>query len=327
MIVASAALTLALLDLVVRQLAPPRNLREVQDAVRDLRRGDPTILAIGSSHARTFAVLSDSLAARTGGRQRLLAVPVEWGKLTSYRWTLEHRLLPLFDERDRDDRPLRGSLRRAIIVTEWWDSCAGTDRPQNLPARAWGWTHYWASLREEGFSDYNATFLGNQFARLTRFSALMQDRGRGRLPTAVRETLLPGPPREQTDGYRDLTALWQRLVEGGAACIGDQGQMEALVAMVDTLQQRRIDVTVLLYPRMPVTLTETARRTTIARFAALSQAALATRGVRFVDLTDAAPLTDADFGEDFDHLLPNGNARFSAWALDGPLAFLQENPR
>lgn len=319
--------TIAITDTAARQIAPPRNLREVPDAVADLRRGDPTVLAIGSSHARTFAVLADSLARRTGGREELLAVPVEWGKLSSYRWTLEERLLPLLDARSANGLPHHGRLRRAIIVTEWWDSCAGAAKPQNLPARAWGWRHYWADVFTHGYTDYNASFLSNQFARLTRFSALMQDRGRGRLPTAAREVLLGSPPRQETAAYQELVGIWQRLVESGNACIGDSLQMAALSAMVDTLLARRVEVTVLLYPRMPITLTETARRTTLKRFIELTRATLGTRPVRLVDLTDAPPLTDADFGEDFDHLLPAGNARFSGWALDGPLAFLLDAPR
>lgn len=327
MIAASALLALAAVDLVVRRVAPPRNLREVQDAVKELERNDPTVLAIGSSHARTFAVLADSLAARTAGRERLLAVPVEWGKLSSYRWTLEERLLPLFDERNAAGQVRRGKLRRAIIVTEWWDSCAGSSQPQNLPARAWAWRHYWDDLGRNGFSDYNSSFLSYRLSRLTRFSALMQDRGRTRFPTALREALVPGPAREETSGYRDQMANWQVLVESGDKCIGDQAQMESLVAIVDTLLARRLDVTVLLYPRMPSTLTPTARQTTLPRFLALAQAALRGRPVRVLDLTDVAPLTDADFGEDFDHLLPAANARFSGWALDGPFAFLLEGTR
>jgi hypothetical protein len=326
-IAAAALLTLAAVDLVVRRVAPPRNLREVQDAVKELEDGNPTALAIGSSHARTFAVLADSLATRSAGRERLLAVPVEWGKLSSYQWTLENRLLPLFDERDGDGDLRRGSLRRAIIVTEWWDSCAGADQPQNLPARAWAWQHYWDDLRRHGFSDYNSSFLSYRFSRLTRFSALMQDRGRTRFPTALREALVPGPAREETSGYRDLMENWQLLVETGDKCIGDQAQMASLVAMVDTLLARRLEVTVLLYPRMPSTLTPTARQTTLPRFVGMAQAALGGRNVRLIDLTDAAPLNDADFGEDFDHLLPEANSRFAGWALDGPFAFLLEGSR
>lgn len=327
LIAASAILTLAAVDLLVKRLAPPRNLREVQDAIGELQRGNPTVLAIGSSHARTFAVLAESLATRTGGREQLLAVPVEWGKLSSYRWTLEERLLPLFDERDEAGKPRRASLRRAIIVTEWWDSCAGSGPPHNLPARAWAWRHYWEDLRDNGFSDYNSSFLSYRFSRLTRFSALMQDRGRTRFPTALREALVPGPPREETSGYRDLMENWQLLVETGAKCIGDDVQMQSLVAMADTLLARQLEVTVLLYPRMPSTLTSTARETTLPRFLAMAQTALLGRPVRLLDLTDAAPLTDADFGEDFDHLLPAANARFAGWALDGPFGFLLQGDR
>ena len=94
--------------------------------------------------------------------------------------------------------------------------------------------------------------------------------------------------------------------------------------MLDTLQARGLDVTVILYPRMPVTLTARAMATTIPRFFSLVRKHTVGRSVRVVDLTTGTPLTDADFGGDFDHVLPPGNARFSGWALDGPLAFLLE---
>lgn len=317
-------LTVVAADRVVAWLAPPRNLREVEDAVRELREGDPTVLVIGSSHARTFAIMDDSVRSRTAGAERILAVPVEWGKLTSYQWVLEHRLLPILDERSRDGTPRRTALRRAMIVTEWWDSCEAAEPPRNLPARAWAWSDYLADVRTNGLTTYNGNFLGYHWSRLWRRSGLVQDRGHGRLLSAVRQRLLPSSPEAQRAQFERLAAQWQRMVESGADCLGAEREMGALDAMLDTLAARGVEVTIILYPRMPVTLSPTARATTIPRFAALTRAHAASRGVSVVDLTSDTPLTDADFGGDFDHVLPGGNARFAGWALTGPLRFLIE---
>jgi hypothetical protein len=326
-ILGAAALTLIAADLSARALAPPRHLREVEDAIRDLRHGDPTVLAIGSSHARTFHVMDDSLRQRTAGRERILSVPVEWGKLSSYRWVLEQRLLPLLDERDAAGTPRRPSLRRAIIVTEWWDSCRGDSLPRNLPARSWTWRHYVADVRANGLTDYNGNYLGNRWSRAFRWSALVQDRGHGFFTSALRQRLLPSAQAAAEAHYANMVSMWQAMVEGGQDCIGSPYEMDALRAMLDTLQGRGLEVTILLYPRMPITLTAQAKATTLPQFAEMIQSLGAARDVRVVDLTTGAPLTDADFGGDFDHLLPPGNARVSGWALDGPLRFLLEARR
>ncbi len=326
-ILSTAALTLAAADLVAGRLAPPRRLAEVEDAVAALRRTAPTTLVIGSSHARTFLVVGDSLRARSGGREELLAVPVEWGKLSSYRWVLERRLLPLLDADAGDGAAPRGRRwRRAVIVTEWWDSCPLDAPPRNLPARAWTWADYLADVRTHGFTAYNDNFIGYRWSRLWRRSALVQDRGHGRILAGARAALLPGPEERRRAGFETLVALWRGMVEDGDRCIGARSELEALGAMLDTLRGRGVAPTILLYPRMPVTLTPKARRTTLPRFAGMVDSLARGRDVPVVDLTTGTPLTDDDFGGDFDHILPPGNARFTAWALAGPLAFLADPP-
>jgi len=317
--------TLVAADRVAWWLAPPAHLREVEDAMRELETGDPTVLAIGSSHGRTFAVIDDSIRARSAGRERILAVPVEWGKLTAYAWVLRHRLLPVLDETDADGRPRRRSLRRAIIITEWWDSCPYGSPLRNLPARSWTWQHYIADVRQHGLTAYNNNFLGYRWSRFWHGSALVQDRGQRRLLTAVRQRLAPASAEAQQANFEVQTAMWRKMVEDGASCIGSAPEMDALDWMVDTLQARGLEVTVLLYPRMPATLSERAKATTLPQFAELVRAAVGPKGVSVIDLTTSAPLTDADFGADFDHIVRAGNARLAGWALDGPFRFLLES--
>ncbi len=320
-------LALVAADRLANVVAPPRRLREVEHAMADLRTLDPTSIAIGSSHGRTFATVADSLRTRTGGRERLLAVPVEWGKMRAYRWVLEERLLPLLDERRDDGTPVRPSLRRVILVTEWWDSCAQDAPLQSLPSRAWTWRHFAADLRRNGLTAYNTNFLTNQWTRVFGGSALVQDRGHGRILGGARQRFAPMSAEASRARFDARAADWQRMVDGGRDCIGDLAELAAFDAMLDTLQARGVEVTVLLYPRMPVTLSATAKATTLPAFAALVRARTEPRGIRLVDLTSTSPLTDDEFGDDFDHVLPAGNARFTGWALRGPLAFLLEPVR
>lgn len=321
-IVAAALATIVAVDLMVWRVAPPRHLREVEDAIQDLRVMEPTTLVIGSSHARTFAVLADSLRARTGGREELLAVPVEWGKLSSYRWVLEERVLPLLDARGPNGNPRDARLRRAIIVTEWFDSCADTEPARNLPARSWTWAHYLTDLRANGFTDYNGNFLAYRFSRALRWSALVQDRGYGRITSAVRQRVAPSSASALQANYDVQVAMWRGMVENGRDCVGSRSEMDALEWMVSTLEARGISVQVLLYPRMPVTLTAQARASTLPAFVDSVSRRLASYDVPLVDLTVVPVLSDEDFGEDFDHLIRPANAKFSHWLLDGPLASL-----
>lgn len=311
----SALVVIASVDTVIGRLAPPRNLREVEDAVRDLERGDPTVLAIGSSHGRTFHTLGESLTVRTRGAERVVAVPVEWGKLSSYRWVLEHRLLPLLD-------PARPSLRRAIIATEWWDSCADPNPPRNLPARSWTWRDFGRDLRAHGLTSYNRNFLAYRFQRRFGHSALVQDRGHRRILPAVRRAVAPVSEDASRANFEAIADEWKTMVEEGDRCLADENEMAAFAAMLDTLAARRVETTIVLYPRMPVTLTARAKATTLPRFAERVRALAEPRGVRVVDLTDSTPLRDEDFGDDFDHVRPEANRWFAQWALDGPLNFL-----
>jgi hypothetical protein len=86
-------------------------------------------------------------------------------------------------------------------------------------------------------------------------------------------------------------------------------------------------MTILLWPRKPLTLSDQARATTLPRFAQLIRDFATPRHIQVIDLTTSSPMTDDDFMEDFDHINPAGNAKFATWALDHDLSFLQEAPR
>src|SRR5688572_27389060 len=98
LVLAAAAATVVGADLALRRVTAPKYVREVQEALAEYRHEDPTALVLGSSHARTFATLDGLARERTGGRARVLAVPLEWGKFRSYEWVLNERLMPFIDE-------------------------------------------------------------------------------------------------------------------------------------------------------------------------------------------------------------------------------------
>lgn len=325
---AVAVATVGTLDAALHAVAPPKPLQEVEDALAEYRRADPTTLVIGSSHARTFLVVGRDLEARTGGAERTVAVPVEMGKMTSYDWVLRHRLLPLVDERDADGRRVRPSLHRVVLVTEWWDSADPEDplTAANIPARAWTLADFLADAWEHGLTGYNRNYVNYRWLRMTRPSALAQDRGHENVLKGLKALALGGDPEGVRRDHDQRIAGWQAMVERGATTQGAPAQMAALEGMIDAFQARGLEVTVLLYPRMPGTLTEQAKRTTLASFADRMRALAARKGFRLVDASTDNPLTDAHFEVDFDHITREGNEILARHWLDGALSFLLRPP-
>lgn len=321
----AAAATLVTIDFALQRLLPyPTPRKEVEDAVRQYERGDPTTLVIGSSHARTFDSIGALVERRYPDGDRIVAVPLEFGKFTGYEWVLTHRLLPLADERDASGALRRPALRRVILVTEWWDSC-DTDDGQpaiNIPARAWTLGDFLSDARRHGLTAFNRNYVRNRWHELWKSSLLMRDRGHELLIPLLRARVRPLPSSVVQAQYDAQVARWQAMVEAGDGCLAAPAQMAALDSMLNEFARRKLDVTIVLYPRKPATLTDKAKATTLPHFAALMQAIADQRGIRFIDLTTTSPLRDDEFAEDFDHVTAEGNHRFSEWALDGDLRWL-----
>jgi hypothetical protein len=310
-------------DVAASILAPPRLQREVDDALADWKELDPTILVIGSSHARTFDTLSEELARRTENRERMLAVPVEWGKLSSYLFVLEQRVAPFLAS--TVDPP-----RRLILVTEWWDSTApegGAAEAKNLPAKAWAFRHWTADVLRNGLNPFNRNYTRERWWRLLRHSALAQDHGYGRIYWNARSLVRPPSQAELDRQFEGQVENWQRYLLEGEETMLEEEQMAALDAILEPGREWGMEVTVLLYPRMPVTITPHSRVNTLQRFSDEIGWRVANRGGRFVDMTVDTPLGDEHFEADFDHVTAEGNLLFSNSALDDELAFLLEPPR
>lgn len=325
-----AVAVLVLADLALQRSIPlTAKPREVQEGIRDLLASDPETLVIGSSHARTFHVLGLELQKRLGATSLpLVAIPLENGKLIPYLWLLEQRVAPIVDERTRQkpDKPPR--LRRLFLLTEWWDSCDLPDGVHwNIPSRAWALRDYLRDVATHGVNDYNRNFPRTVLREIAIGSALIQDRTNPRIKDMLLQRARGGayPPPWTPDNEAAKVQQWQRMVEDGVGCMGAPDQMEAFVSILDFAQRRGLDMTVVLFPRKPVTLTEHARKTTIRQFADMIAGITSDRGVRLIDLTVSTPLTDTDFMDDFDHVNVDGNLKFARWALENDLRFLLDH--
>jgi lysophospholipase L1-like esterase len=102
--------------------------------------------------------------------------------------------------------------------------------------------------------------------------------------------------------------------------------MQAFRWIADYAASRGWEMTILLWPRKPITLSEKARATTLPAFAQLVRNFAEPRRIRVVDLTTTSPIGDDDYMEDFDHFNAGGNAKFAPWALDHDLSFLASAP-
>jgi hypothetical protein len=81
-------------------------------------------------------------------------------------------------------------------------------------------------------------------------------------------------------------------------------------------------VRIVLFPRMPVTITPKAEITTLRRFREMVEDVARQHDAIVLDLTLTSPLESSDFMDDFDHVDAEGNQKFAEWALAGPFADL-----
>lgn len=312
----------------IAEVRPP--LVEAEDGIAWFRAHDPTTLVLGSSHARAFLPLDEMLereAAANPGlhAERVAVISLEYGTLTSYRWLATQKLVPLLDARAAGGG--RPSLARAILVTDWWDACSRAQGPAstNLPARVWGFSDFARDLAAHGLTDYNSSYPQARLDRWFRGSVLVRSRGHEHLVNALRQLIKKKTDAERRADLQGAIDAWRDMVEAGAGC-EDPIQRQALDDLVNLFAGRGVEVTLLLYPRMPATISERAKTLTLDPFSRWASDYAARKGVRFLDLSLATPMDDGDWETDLDHVTAAGARKFSAWALAGPLAFLREPP-
>jgi hypothetical protein len=319
-----AALTLVAADLFLQTLAPTLHPREVEEAIADYRASDPTTLVLGSSHARSFVAVDRVLRER-GSQERVVAVPLEWGKFTSYEWVLKNRLLPVIDEKDSAGNLVRGRLKRFIMLTAWWDICGrdGAPKEWNVPSRAWAFPDFLRSVWDEGLNNYSRTYVSTRWTRGLDFSILVTDRGHDRLAAAVVDAVR-GKRADVTERRAEAQRKKSiRIVEDGVDCVAYPAELAAMNRILDWAKERGLDTSVVLFPMAPSVMTPLAREKVMVPSELALHTVAQQRGLRYVDYTYAIGLTEADFRVDLDHLNPTGDAKFADYVLSRELAFLK----
>jgi hypothetical protein len=324
-VAAAAVLTVVLADVLLARVSKVVKRREVEEATADHAASDPTVLVLGSSHARTFITVDKVLGERTGGRERVLTVPVEWGKYRSYEWVLNHRVRPYIEETTASGELKRKKLRRFILLTAWWDACALDGDPPvfNLPSRAWQLGDFLRDVWANGLTPYSRNYVSTRFLRLFHDSILVADRGKGRVFIDLRQKLLPMSDEALAFAEAGRMDSWREIMTRGEKCLFHPDEMAALGRILDWAKARGYETTVIAYPMIPKSITADTRRLSLDRFSAGMAELMKQRGLPYHDYTTSSPLTDDDFEADFDHLNPRGDAKLTRFWLDGDLKFLE----
>ena len=308
-------------DLLAARFAPPRLQTELNDALANWAGEAPTTLVLGSSHARTFETVARTLEDDLGSAERVLALPVEFGKLSTYLFVLKERIAPILERSDQ-------SPDRLVLVTEWWDSTAppgGALAAQNLPSRAWSTKHWASDVLANGTTPFSRNFVQERWRRLFPRSSLVQDHGHGRIYRGLVSLAKGESEQVRTREFKQRVKNWQGYLREAEHTIFDPEQMAAFDEILDLVEHWEMDITVLLYPRMPATITDYAVAHTLAPFSEEIERLTTGRGHRFLDLTQGTPLKEEHFEPDLDHVTRDGNELFAEWSLAGPLGFLRSS--
>jgi hypothetical protein len=319
-----ALLVVVLADVLLARVAAPKVLIEVDDAVTAYRHADPTVLVLGSSHARSFTEFDRLAHQQTDGRTRILSVPLEYGKFSGYDWVLEHRLRPLIEELDAQGQLRRPSLRDLVLIGEWWDATTPDEgRPAvNLPARAWRFQDFADDAWRNGFTARNQNYLQQRWRMLFRHSSLVQDHGHGRILSGLKALVRPPDPAVEQARFAAALAEWRAWLERSHDKFNDPVEWAAVERIFQYARGRGLRVTMLLYPRMPSSISPTARDGTFRLFAERMSEVCQRHGVRMIDWSWSSPLGDHHFAADIDHVTPEGSRVLAEWGLAGDMAFL-----
>jgi len=310
---------LLLTDSVLNRMAPTdHHLLQTEDGVAELRRMNPSTLVLGSSYARSLVEVRRQIEASGGPSNDIAVVPDEGGQFIPYRWVLQERLRPLMEETVAGGGLKRDRLNRVMLVTSYYDLCKLWEgAPNALPAHGWAFSDFLRDAWEHGITDFNRNYLRARWNRLWPRSALVQDRGVGRIQGKIR-WMLPGREARAEAARQNFTS---ELLKRYDDCF-DPGQRQALEDVLTYLNGRGLEVVMLLFPQDPWIITPEAEATTLKRYSDHLAALQQHYRFRVVDLSTAHPLVPSDFMEDMDHLNAAGERHFASWALQGPLAFM-----
>ena len=317
--------TVAGADALLARTSPVLRLREVEDALADLRHMDPDVLVISSSHGRSFHALGLELARRTSGRVALLAVPLEAGKVRAMDWVLENRIMPALEETDGRGQRRRQRLQELIFGVTWWDTCERSPEQPAVNIISWGWTpaRYFGDVWANGATRANGNYPRFRLRRLLWFSRLLSGEPPAEPLNDLKRYLglryVPDP--ENARKAAEELQAWRRSMEVGRECLLSPTELSALERMEHLAASRGLKFTVVLFPLIPKTITPEGQ-VTLQQFAVLMRERAARLGYRAVDMTHIPGLTNDDFRADMDHLNEAGNALFTQRALAVELADL-----
>jgi len=329
-VVLGAAISLIAVDYAFWQLRPPHPLRQVEDALSELKTEHPDVLVMSSSHGRSFHVIGRELERRTDGGVHLLSIPLEGGHMRAMSWVLTHRVAPLLDQ--REDKP-----SELIFGVTWWDTCrrhnAVPEFEPNVVSRAWTVEDYAANVARDGLTDVNRNYASYRWQQLLSFSSLIQRRA-----TLAKQDLsfatLFGPvvtdhgrAAPPTRSESALLKKWRTDIETGHECLFSPSEMHALDDVWTFARDRHMALTVVLFPLKPATVTEAGVRQTLQPFSKHMQEIGQREGFRVIDLTRSPVLDDDDFMADFDHVTADGNRKLAEWALAHQLGYLLQMKR
>ena len=308
----AAAITSIAADRLIGWLAPPdARLLQTEEGIAQVEAGDPSTIVLGSSHARSFQAVRDLAVEQGAARDDIAIVPDEGGQFIPYHWVLFERLKPLLDERNADGALQRPNLRHFVLVTTHYDLCElWVGAPGALPAHAWRWSDFWHDVGRNGITDFNRNFMRARWNEAFSWSAIMQDRGVGRVWGKLRWKFFGTQERklEAREAARD------NLVTSRSQC-NQASEKVAAEEMLAYLTSRKLDVVFVLFPLDTAIVSPEGISTTLADYRAYVQELTTRFPIRVVDLTTDHPLADDDFREDLDHLTPDGARRFATWAL------------
>ncbi|MEM7256403.1 MAG: hypothetical protein AAF404_03340 [Pseudomonadota bacterium] len=322
-LVGGFAAALLCADLLMGTVYSAQPKRQARDGIQELSR-TPNILAVSSSHGRSFHVLGQVLNEQTMGVSDLIAVPLEAGKVHAMEWLLHHRIKPLILD---ENQQIRKPLSHMMFGITWWDTCR-VDEPvetaHNIVTHGWTVSDYARDVAAVGATELNRNYVRNLWRHLFGNSALVTTRfavseNFSRFTNFLRVMVLGYLPENE---YQQTLERWHNDIDHGHECFLSAMDMQAMDRFVEFTKQHQLDLTIVLFPLKPDTITETGLKDTIQPFARHMLAYGESNQVRVVDMT-LGLLEDTDFMLDLDHVNAEGNVKWAEYALNNDFAFLR----
>jgi len=162
-------------DLLIRVAHNKPAKLQVRDGLQELKR-TPGILAMSSSHGRSFHILGDVLRERTDGKSDLIAVALEAGKVDAMEWVLHNRVKPFVVD---DNGKIKHPLSHVLFGITWWDTCreeVPTEVAHNIVTHGWQASDYRDDFFSTGANELNRNYVRNLWRHLlsSSMSAICQ---------------------------------------------------------------------------------------------------------------------------------------------------------